>query len=320
MTDATAFMTVAANGTLYAVYFSYYTAYSPYARLILVKSYDGGNTFITHAAINITSADVIPAADSLLKSGVSISANPADTSNLVITGATNRYGEPDVVTYNTHDAGLTWNGPVRVNDDQMGAYDTCHDLSCGSFAQDGTFGLAWRDRRNTGRGDSASFQIYAAESKNGGDSYGPNFLISDTISPGVLIERGDDFLGCAVSDSGLFVSWSDLRTGKENTFFNATPTAKIPNAIFSVSDNSNVKVEAYPNPFHDETNIVVNASVPLQQCKLEVFSIEGRKVDEVQIPGNGTYKLNLNYLSAGTYIWSLEEKNAAVAHGKWVIQ
>jgi hypothetical protein len=35
-----------------------------------------------------------------------------------------------------------------------------------------------------------------------------------------------------------------MRTGKENTFFNATPFSKIPNAIFSVSDNSNIKVEA----------------------------------------------------------------------------
>ncbi|HTA27230.1 MAG TPA: T9SS type A sorting domain-containing protein [Bacteroidia bacterium] len=318
--DATAFMTVAANGTLYAAYFSYYPSYSPYARLILVKSYDGGNTFVTHAAINITGADVIPAADSLLKSGISISANPADTSNLVITGTTNRYGEPDIITYNTHDAGKTWNGPVRVNDDQMGAYDTCHDLSWGSFAQDGTFGLAWRDRRNTGRGDSAAYQIYAAESKNGGDSYSPNFLISDTVSPAVLIERGDDFLGCAVSDSGLFVSWSDLRTGKENTFFNATPVSKIPNAIFSVSDNSNIKVEAYPNPFHNETNIVIDSKIQLQNCILQIFSIEGNKVDELNIPGNGTYKLNLSQLSRGTYIWSLEEKGAAVAHGKWVIQ
>ncbi len=320
ITDATAFMTVASNGTLYAAYFSYYTTYSPYARLILVKSYDGGNTFTTHAAINYTSADVVPASDSLLKDGISIAANPSDTSNLVVTGVSNHFGEPDIISYNTHDAGKTWSGPIRVNDDAVGAYDTCHDLSCGSFAQDGTFGVAWRDRRNTGRGDSASFQIYAAISKNGGNSFAPNFLISDTISPPVFIERGDDFLGCAVSDSGLYVEWSDMRTGKENTFFNATQTAKIPNGIFSISDNTNIKVEAYPNPFHNETNIVINSAIPLQHCKLQIFSIDGRKQSELPIAGNGTYKLSLKSLAAGTYIWSLVENDAAIAHGKWVIQ
>ncbi len=318
--DATAFLTIAANGTLYAAYFSYYPTYSPYARLIVVKSYDGGTTFTTHAALNYTTVDVIPTADSLLKSGISIAANPTDTNNLVVTGATNHYGEPDIVSYNTHDAGKTWNGPVRINDDQQGAFDTCHDLSWGSFAQNGTYGVAWRDRRNTGRGDSAAYQIYAAISKNGGDSYAPNFLVSDTISPPVLIERGDDFLGCGVSDSGVYVSWSDMRTGKENTFFNATPIGKIPNGIFSISDNSKIKVEAYPNPFHNETNILINSSEPLQHCTLQIFTIDGRKQSELPIAGNGTYKLDLKALSAGTYIWSLIENDAAIAHGKWVIQ
>ncbi len=98
-------MSVSANGTLYAAYFSYYPSYSPYARLIVVKSYDGGNTFITHAAINFTAADVVPVADSLIKAGLSIASNPTDTSNLVISGVSNRSGEPEVVSYNTHDAG-----------------------------------------------------------------------------------------------------------------------------------------------------------------------------------------------------------------------
>ncbi|HTB30447.1 MAG TPA: T9SS type A sorting domain-containing protein, partial [Bacteroidia bacterium] len=320
VTDATAFITVAANGTLYGAYFSYYTAYSPFARLVIVKSYDGGATFSTNVAYSFTSSDVVPAADSLLKDGISISSNPADTSNLVIVAPSNHFGEPDVVSINSHDAGKTWNGPVRLNDDQMGAYDTCHDLTCGCFAANGTYAAIWRDRRNTGKGDSVSFQIYGTTSRNGGDSYTPNFLISDAISPAVLIERGDDFLGCAVTDSNVYALWSDMRTGRENTFFNATPFSKIPLSVMSVSDNSNIKVEAYPNPFHNETNIVINSKTRLQPCKLEIFSIEGKKTGEMQIPGNGTYQLNFNFPASGTYIWSLEENGVAIAHGKWVVQ
>ncbi len=163
-----------------------------------------------------------------------------------------------------------------LTNDQVGAYDTCHDLSWGGFAQNGTYGVAWRDRRNTSTGDSASFQIYGTISKNGGDSYSPNFLISDSISPPVLIPRGDDFLGCALSDSNLYALWSDLRTGHENTFFNSTDLNKIPNAIVSVSDNSNIKVDAYPNPFHNNINIVINSALPLQHCILQIFSIDGK--------------------------------------------
>jgi hypothetical protein len=320
VTDATAFTTVAANGTLYGFYFSYYVAYSPYARLIMVKSYDGGNTFITHAVINYTTADVIPAGDSLLKDGISVSSNPMDTSNLIIAGTSNHFGEPDIVSYNSMDAGNTWNGPVRINDDPVGAYDTCHDLTWGNFAANGTYGVVWRDRRHTNIGDTVAFQIYGSTSRNGGNSYTPNFLISDTISPFIDLERGDDFLGCAVTDSNVYALWSDMRTGKENTFFNATPFSKIPSSIVSVSDNSNIQVEAYPNPFHDETNIVINSKVSLPECRLEVFSIDGKKEGEILIPENGTYKLYFNSLAPGTYIWSLEEKDMAIAHGKWVVE
>jgi len=319
VTDATAFTTVAANGTFYGFYFSYYVAYSPYARLIMVKSYNGGTTFSTHAAISYTAGDIIPAADSLLKEGICISTNPTDTSNLILVGPSSHFGEPDIVSYNSNDAGMTWNGPVRVNDDPVGAYDTCHDLTWGSFTPNGTYGIIWRDRRHTNIGDTVPFQIYGSTSINGGISYTPNFLISDTISPFIDLERGDDFLGCAVTDSNVYALWSDMRTGKENTFFNATPFSKIPAAVISVSDNSNIKVDAYPNPFHNQTNIVVNSIIPLQNCKLEIYSIDGKKEGELQIPANGNYKLNFNYPS-GTYIWSLTQGSNAVAHGKWVIE
>ncbi len=320
ITDATAFTTVAANGTLYGIYFSYYTLYSPYPRLILVKSYNGGATFTTHAAINYTAADVIPTSDSLLKDGICLSSNPTDTNNLILIGPSNAFGEPDIVTYNTFDVGTTWNGPTRVNDDIKGAYDTCHDLVWGSFAPNGTYGAAWRDRRNTGKGDSASFEIYAATSVNGGSSFTPNFLISDSVSPPVLIEHGDDFLGCALTDSALYVSWSDLRTGKENTFFNATPYSKIPASVLSVSDNSYVKVEVCPNPFHNETNVVITSSLPLKQCLLSAFTADGKKVLEMPIAGVGTYKVNFSSFLPGTYIWSLTEDGRKVANGKWVNQ
>lgn len=320
VTDATAFTTVSANGTFYAAYISYYPAYYLFPRLVLIKSFDGGSTFSPYIVINYALADQIPAADSLLKDGFCIASNPADTSNLIITTTTNHFGEPDIVSYNSHDAGKTWNGPLRLNDDENGAYDTCHDLTWGGFAANGTYAAIWRDRRNTGKGDSASFQIYGTTSINGGDSFTPNFLISDTISPPVFIEHGDDFLGCAVTDSDIYALWSDMRTGRENTFFNVTPFSTIPGSVVSVSDNLNIKVEAYPNPFHNQTNIVINSTVPLQNCTLEIFSINGKKEGELQIPGNGSYKLNFSYLASGTYIWSLIEKGNAIAHGKWVIE
>ncbi len=320
ITDATAFTTVSANGTLYAAYFSYYTKYSVYPRLVVIKSSNGGNTFTPYIAVNYTTADAIPAADSLVKEGISIASNPADTTNLIITAVSNHFGEPDVVSYNSHNAGKTWAGPVRLNDDKLGAYDTAHDLAWGSFAPNGTYATVWRDRRNTGAGDTVPFQIYGTISKDGGNTYAPNFRISDAVSPAVTLIHGDDFLGCAVSDSTVYALWSDMRTGKENTFFNATSISKLLTSVPVISDNPAIKVDVYPNPFHNQTNIMIHTAQSLQGSTMLVFSIDGKKVDELPI-GEGTmHTIKVHSLATGTYVWSLVQGEKTLARGKWVIE
>ncbi|HWY98589.1 MAG TPA: T9SS type A sorting domain-containing protein, partial [Bacteroidia bacterium] len=303
--EPAAFTTVSANGTLYATYPSYYTKYSPYARLVLTKSFNGGATFTPYIVYKYTAADIVPAADSLLNLGICISSNPADTSNLVIAATANHFGEPDIISYNTHDAGKTWSSPVRLNDDIVGVHDTDHDMVWGSFANNGTYAAVWRDRRNTSKGDSAAFQIYGTISKDGGNTYTSNFLISDTISPPIYLVRGNDFLGCAVTDSNVYADWSDMRTGKEETFFNSTYINKIGTGINSVSDNPAIKVDVYPNPFHNETTIMIHTVQSLNNSTLLVFSMNGEKVKELPI-GEGTmHTIRVNMLTTGTYIWSL---------------
>jgi len=320
ITDATAFTTVSANGTFYAAYISYYPAYDVFPRLVVLKSSNGGTSFYPYIGITYQVADQVPAVDSLVKGGLSISSNPADSTNLIITDVTNRFGEPDVVSYNSHNAGKTWSGPVRINDDQSGAYDTCHDLAWGAFAPNGTYAVAWRDRRHTGRGDSAAYQIYGSTSPNGGNSYTHNFLISDTISPAVLIPHGDDFLGCGASDSAIYALWSDMRTGAENTFFNSTSLSKAL-SVTSISNNSAIKVDAYPNPFHNETTVVIHSAQPLQHCKLQVFSIDGKQVADLNVLSNTANNIKFNNpLAPGTYIWSLVQDGNKLADGKWEVR
>lgn len=320
ITDATAFTTVSANGTLYAAYASYATSYSLYPHLVVIKSSNGGTSFTPYIAITYTTADAIPTADSLVKSGLCIQSNPADTTNLVILETTNRFGEPDIASYNSHNAGKTWSGPVRINDDQMGAYDTTHDLSWGSFAPNGNYIVTWRDRRNTGKSDTVPFQIYGAISTDGGNTYSTNFLVSDSVSPAVTLIHGDDFLGCAASDSTIYALWSDMRTGKENTFFNATSTSKIITAVPYIDTPQDVSVEFHPNPFHDQTNLIINTALPMQNTTLQVFSIDGKKVDEQPIGEGALHTIRVSSLSTGTYIWSLVQGQKTLARGKWVIE
>jgi hypothetical protein len=178
----------------------------------------------------------------------------------------------------------------------------------------------WRDRRNTGKGDSAAFQIYGTISTDGGNTYIRNFLISDTISPPIYLVRGDDFLGCAVTDSNVYTAWSDMRTKKEETFFNSTSISKIMTGINIVSTNPDIKVEFFPNPFHDETTIEIHSLQPLDKTTLLVFDISGKKVAEFTISEGTTHTIKVNHLAAGTYVWSLLSGEKELTQGKWIIE
>jgi hypothetical protein len=51
-----------------------------------------------------------------------------------------------------------------------------------------------------------------------------------------------------------------------------------------------------------------------------VFSIDGKKVQELPI-GEGTmHTINVNSLATGTYLWSLMQGEKVLAQGKWVIE
>ena len=92
-------------------------------------------------------------------------------------------------------------------------------------------------------------------------------------------------------------------------------------AVFpTISDNPAIKVDVYPNPFHNQTNIMIHATQSLQGSTMLVFSIDGKKVDELPI-GEGTmHSITVNSLAPGTYIWSLVQGEKILARGKWVIE
>ncbi|HSY77294.1 MAG TPA: T9SS type A sorting domain-containing protein, partial [Bacteroidia bacterium] len=102
---------------------------------------------------------------------------------------------------------------------------------------------------------------------------------------------------------------------------NSTSIHKITTGINSVSDNPAIKVDVYPNPFHNQTNIIIHSIQPLAKSTLLlVFSMEGKKVAELPI-GEGTmHTLNLSTLPSGTFSWSLVEGDKVLANGKWVIE
>ena len=81
----------------------------------------------------------------------------------------------------------------------------------GAWSPNGAFALAWRDRRDGGAGQAASFRIYAARSLDAGATFEPNLPVSAMPSPGITLYEGNDFIGIAHTDTSITCTWADAR-------------------------------------------------------------------------------------------------------------
>jgi hypothetical protein len=122
----------------------------------------------------------------------------------------------DIAFSRSTDGGVTWSAPLRLNDDPpLTGHD--HFLPAIAVGPDGTIHVAWYDRRE----DPANrlYQVYAAQSTDGGLTWSANTRVSDAPSDpaAVIFADGNAFLGntsgIAASAAQVLPFWTDTRAG-----------------------------------------------------------------------------------------------------------
>lgn len=147
----------------------------------------------------------------------------------------------DIVLIRSTDGGQTWSSKVRVNHDGPG-----HDQSMPNVAVDerGVVYVAWYDRRDAAYGDSVN--AYAAVSRDGGLTFGPDMRLSSRSSAWVGVEHTDaplipgelvgDRIAIAAGDAYGMVAWADFRRWPEGSDIYGARIVDIPTAVEAVSD------------------------------------------------------------------------------------
>jgi Neuraminidase (sialidase) len=310
--------TVGADGAFYVAYMSYKPALNPYARVICTKSTDGGSNFTPHDAMHFAANS--GSTDTLYQGSYSLSANPINAGNIIFQGTDSRNGDMDILSVFSADGGITWSAtPVRVNDDAI-SNGIAQDMSWGGFSPNGTYAIAWRDRRNgtAPTSDTSAFEIYTALSSNGGTTFLANYKLSSARSPFMNIQRGNDFIGLCMNSSTVFSDWCDKRTGNNEIFFRGELLSQVTSSEeqFEVSY---FKFRVFPNP-----------SLKGQwqyEIEGEGFSKGGFQVQIVDISGKEMYSKNLNEtqgtvnanLPGGTYFVKFKNEGRVVAVKKIVV-
>jgi len=117
------------------------------------------------------------------------------------------------------------------------------------------------------------------------------FFTLDTF----LVLKDVDF----TADSVLAIRSRDLFYNRSEEVFAKVVSSSSPTKI--ETDIFSEQISVYPNPIDQQINIAVNApSVP--HLKVDIFTIDGRKVLEFQMQGNTEAQLNAGDLQAGIYI------------------
>ena len=202
------------NDTLVAVYPAYLPSQNPYPRYVMVKYFNGTKTYTDILSVSSASGnDSLKRAHLLLK-------NPANDNHLVFLFPGVLYGDPDILMIESFDGGQQWTSPLRLNDDSTGN-NVYQDMLWGSFSQDGSLAVCWRDRRHGGSFASAGYDFYCTIRKSNQSSFSPNIRISNKTFPfdTLILINGNDFMSCAMTDSFLYVVWGAYDNSGMNIWF-----------------------------------------------------------------------------------------------------
>ena len=293
---------VGQDGTFYSGYLSWDLSQSLFMRVICTKSTDGGNTFTQSTIAYPVSGSGI--SDTLYKGDYTLDVNPQNPDNLVFTVTDARNGDPDILAVYSMDGGQTWTStPIRVNDDSINN-GIGQDMVWSAFSPNGTYAVAWRDRRNGITNDTSSFEIYTSVSLDGGASFYPNYCLSSEQSPFINIQNGNDFIGVALSDAYLFVVWSDNRNNnpdKEDIYIDKKSIALL-TSINNINYQSSL-FNIFPNP---TTGIIHINSSNQPVTKVSIFNLYGKLINEYH-----TSNFSASALPSGIYYIKIETNTAS---------
>lgn len=254
-----AFPFVGSDGSVYVVWNGYYldSTLCQYREAIkMVKSTDGGQTFDTERPILFPFGNyqLIDGGVNTYSAGIcasDITGGPHD-GNLYIAyssvDTSNSQADRNIEFSKSSDGGATWSTPYFINDDFTGSgaiHDQFHPwIICN---EEGTLVGIWYDQRNDP--NHYLFDVYAAYSFDGGDSWTTNHRITDvSIDPGFAKDgaySGTDYLPFDPKEppppvpkmnenarAGLFgeytgvtafkdhinACWTDTRDGNQNVY------------------------------------------------------------------------------------------------------
>ena len=221
------------DGTIAVAYaYEHLTQLNQTTRLLVVTSRDGGtnwSTPVTVASVNDI-AGTFPPAHFRTITLPALATDPR-TGQLYLAWAEKDDGQANIYLATSRDSGTTWSMPVRVNDD-IPRPGVNHFQPQVAVAPDGVVSVMFFDTRNNPRTEHVD--LYLAQSVNHGTSFLPNQRVTPQAFDSAIGAPTDqygmqfigDYQGLAVDNRFVHPLWNDSRTGSQQLFTAAIPSAQ----------------------------------------------------------------------------------------------
>jgi hypothetical protein len=209
----------------------------------------------------------------------------------------------DVMFARSTDGGLTWDDPVKVNDDaSVSNYQWFGTLA---VADNGRIDAVWLDTRDASD-NSDSSALYYSFSMDGGSSWSVNERLSDLFDPHVGYpnqEKMGDYFDMVSDSSGAYLAWANTLNGEQDVYFSFIQ----PQQVTAVNEISNNTIAVWPNPADGVITIQFSAnqfSGGAEQGRVEIFNALGKQVYTANC-NNSKVTAEVAHLPSGIYVLRL---------------
>ncbi|NOX86595.1 MAG: T9SS type A sorting domain-containing protein [Chlorobi bacterium] len=207
----------------------------------------------------------------------------------------------DVMFARSTDGGITWDEPVRVNQDL--SEHNWQWFGTMSVAPDGRIDVIWLDTRdNPGTYLSSLYYSYSID---GGESFSENEKISESFDPHLgwpdQNKMGDYFHMISDVDYA-HLAWANTLNGEQDVYYTRVNPWFV--GIEENSGKNGILLHVYPNPAKDE--IKINYRIGKRgNVEIRLFNIVGKEVYSKLLKsaetGQNQISVNTSFLPEGIY-------------------
>ena len=223
------------------------------------------------------------------------------------------YDPGDIMFARSTDGGITWDDPVRINDDL--SFVNTQWMGTMSVAPDGRIDVVWLDTRNAPSNHADNSALYYSFSVDHGVTWSVNKKISEVFNPHLGYPNQNkmgDYFDMVSDENGAHLAWANTLNGEEDVCY----THITPSVVLGLNEQQQTtktfNLRNYPNPFNSQTTLQYYLP-QTKQVRLNLYDSYGRLVKNLinnkQEKGSKKIAVSVSDLQAGIYYARLQVEN-----------